>query len=50
MASCKTEDISKRADNEQIVLKRMTEYPGDGLYAPEETVIGLETDEPTEED
>ena len=50
MTSCNTEDISKRADNEQKVLKAMTEYPGDGLYAPEETVIGLGADEPTKEE
>lgn len=50
MTSCKTEDISKRADNEKKVLKALTEYPGNGLYAPEETVIGLGADEPTGED
>ena len=50
MTSCKTEDISKRMDNEQKVLKAMTEYPGDGLYDPETTAIGLDVPEPTEED
>lgn len=50
ITSCKTEDISKRMDNEQKVLKAMTEYPGDGLFDPVTTVIGLDAPEPTEED
>ena len=50
MTSCKTEDISKRMDNEQKVLKAMTEYPGNGLYDPTETVIGLGAPDQTEEE
>ena len=39
MTACKTEDITKRAENEEKLLKAMTEYPGNGLYDPAETVI-----------
>ena len=48
MTACKTEDITKRAENEEKLLKAMTEYPGNGLYDPAETVIGLDAPEPTE--
>ena len=50
MTACKTEDITKRAENEEKLLKAMTEYPGNGLYDPAETVIGLDAPEPTEEE
>ncbi|MBR4090702.1 MAG: hypothetical protein IKK28_07525 [Mogibacterium sp.] len=50
MTACKTEDITKRAENEEKLLRAITEYPGDGLFDPEETVIGLGTPEPTEEE
>jgi hypothetical protein len=50
MTACKTEDITKRAENEEKLLKAMTEYPGNGLYDPVETVIGLDAPEPTEEE
>jgi hypothetical protein len=50
MTACKTEDITKRAENEEKLLKAMTEYPGNGLYDPAETVIGLDAQEPTEEE
>ena len=50
MTACKTEDITKRAENEEKLLKAMTEYPGNSLYDPAETVIGLDAPEPTEEE
>ena len=50
VTGCKTDDFSKRAENEKKLLRAMTEYPGDGLYDPETTVIGLDAPEPTEED
>ena len=50
MTACKTEDITKRAENEEKLLKAMTEYPGNGLYDPAENVIGLDAPEPTEEE
>ena len=50
MTACKTDNISKRAENEEKLLKAMTEYPGDGLYDPTETVIGLDAPVPTEEE
>ena len=50
MTACKTDNISKRAENEEKLLKAITEYPGDGLYDPTETVIGLDAPEPTEEE
>ena len=50
MTACKTDNISKRAENEEKLLKTMTEYPGNGLYDPAETVIGLDAPEPTEEE
>ena len=50
MTACKTEDITKRAENEENLLRAMTEYPGNGLYDPAETVIGLDAPEPTEEE
>ena len=50
MTACKTEDITKRAENEEKLLKAMTEYPGNGLYDPAVTVIGLDAPEPTEEE
>ncbi len=50
MTSCKTEDVTKRAENEQKVLKAMIEYPGDGLYDPVVTIIGIGEDEPSEEE
>ena len=48
--ACKTEDVTKRAENEEKVLKAMIEYPGDGLYDPVVTVIGIGVDEPSEEE
>lgn len=45
-----TDDSTKRAENEQKLFKAITEYPGDGLYDPDEVVIGLGTEEPTDED
>ena len=50
MTACKTEDITKRAENEEKLLKAMTEYPGNSLYDPAENVIGLDAPEPTEEE
>jgi len=50
MTACKTVDITARAENEEKLLKAMTEYPGNGLYDPAETVIGLDAQEPTEEE
>ena len=50
LTSCKTEDVTKRAENEEKVLKAMIEYPGDGLYDPAITVIGIGVDEPSEEE
>ena len=50
MTACKTEDITKRAENEEKLFKAMTEYPGNGLYDPVETVIGLDAPVPTEEE
>ena len=50
MTACKTEDITKRAENEENLLRAMTEYPGNSLYDPAETVIGLDAPEPTEEE
>jgi hypothetical protein len=50
MTACKTVDITARAENEEKLLKAMTEYPGNGLYDPAETVIGLDAPEPTEEE
>ncbi len=50
LTACKTEDITKRAENEEKVLKAMIEYPGDGLYDPVITVIGIGADEPSEEE
>lgn len=50
MTACKNEDVTKRAENEEKLLKAMLEYPGNGLYDPEEIVIGLEAPEPTEEE
>ena len=50
MTACKTEDLTKRAENEEKLLKAMPEYPGNGLYDPAETVIGLDAPEPTEEE
>ena len=47
MTACKTEDVTKRAENEEKLLRAITEYPGEGLFDPEETVIGLGTPEPT---
>lgn len=56
MTACKTDDVSKsaeddvlrRADNEEKLLKAMTEYPGEGLYYPAMTEIGLDASAPTE--
>jgi hypothetical protein len=50
MTACKTVDITARAENEEKLLKAMTEYPGNGLYDPAETVIGLDAQESTEEE
>jgi hypothetical protein len=50
MTACKTDNITKRAENEEKLLKAMTEYPGNGLYDPAETVIGLDAPEPTDEE
>ena len=50
MTACKTDDITSRAENEEKLLKAMTEYPGNGLYDPAENVIGLDAPEPTEEE
>ena len=50
LTACKTEDVTKRAENEEKVLKAMIEYPGDGLYDPVITVIGIGVDEPSEEE
>ena len=50
MTACKTVDITARAENEEKLLKAMTEYPGNGLYDPAENVIGLDAPEPTEEE
>ena len=50
VTACKTENITKRAENEEKLLKAMTEYPGNGLYDPVETVIGLDAPEFTEEE
>ena len=50
MTACKTDDITARAENEEKLLKAMTEYPGNGLYDPAENVIGLDAPEPTEEE
>ena len=50
MAGCKTDDVTKRTENEEKLLKAMIEYPGEGLYDPEMTVIGLGAPEPTEEE
>lgn len=50
LTACKTEDITKRAENEEKVLQAMIEYPGDGLYDPVVTVIGIGVDEPSEEE
>lgn len=50
LTACKTEDVTKRAENEEKVLKAMIEYPGEGLYDPVVTVIGIGVDEPTEEE
>jgi hypothetical protein len=50
LTACKTEDVTKRAENEEKVLKAMIEYPGDGIYNPVITVIGLGADEPSEEE
>ena len=50
MTACKTVNITARAENEEKLLKAMTEYPGNGLYDPSETVIGLDAPEPTEEE
>ena len=49
LTACKTEDVTKRAENEEKVLKAMIEYPGEGLYDPVVTVIGIgvgDSDEP----
>ena len=50
LTACKTEDVTKRAENEEKVLRAMIEYPGDGLYDPVITVIGIGVDEPSEEE
>jgi len=50
MTACKTVDITARAENEEKLLKAMTEYPGNSLYDPAENVIGLDAPEPTEEE
>ena len=50
MTACMIENITKRAENEEKLLKAMTEYPGNGLYDPVETVIGLGAPEPTAEE
>ena len=50
VTGCKTDAVSKRAENEEKLLKAITEYPGDGLYDPEMTVIGLDAPELTEEE
>lgn len=50
VTGCKTDAVNKRAENEEKLLKAITEYPGDGLYDPEMTVIGLDAPEPTEEE
>ena len=50
MTACMNENITKRAENEEKLLKAMTEYPGNGLYDPVETVIGLGAPEPTAEE
>ena len=50
MTACNTDDITARAENEEKLLKAMTEYPGNGLYDPAENVIGLDAPEPTEEE
>ena len=47
LTACKTEDITKRAENEEKVLQAMIEYPGDGLYDPVVTIIGIGVDEPS---
>lgn len=44
------EDPSKRAENEEKLLRTMIEYPGDGLYTPVMTHIGSGADELTEEE
>ena len=50
MTACKTVDITARAENEEKLLKAMTEYPGNSLYDPAENVIGLDAPEPNEEE
>ena len=50
MSACKNEDVTKRAENEEKLLRAITEYPGESLFDPEETVIGLGTPEPTEDE
>lgn len=50
VTGCKTDDFSKRAGNEEKLLRAMTEYPGDGIYDPVTTVVGLDAPEPTEEE
>ena len=50
MSACSEDSGARRAENEEKLIKAMTEYPGDGLYDPVVTVIGIDAPEPTEEE
>lgn len=41
---------AKRAENEERVIRAVSEYPGDGLYDPVVTVLGVDVPAPTEEE
>ena len=50
VSGCSGNAAEKRKANEEKVTRAMVEYPGDGLYDPVVTEIGIGVEEPTEEE